>query len=133
MPIADQVSFTASQRRAIVALLVVGVGYAGWTWWANRTVVPDPQPESGIRASELADQIDLETADWQTLAILPGIGESKARAILRKRDERRARSPGERAFARPADLMMVDGIGAATVEKLRPYLYFPPPATQPVP
>ncbi len=123
--IAHDFSFTSRQRRVLVVLLLVAGLFFAIKWAINRSVVPDPQPAVGLRADELADRIDLETTDWQTLAILPGIGESKARDILRKRDELQSRTPGQRAFARAEDLYFVKGIGAATVEKLKPYLYFP--------
>jgi len=121
---AHHLAFTSRQRRVLIVLLVIGAMYAGGRWLRNRTVIADPQPESGSRAGELADRIDIEEADWQTLAILPGIGEKRARDILRKRDDLRLRRPGERAFKRIEDLLMIDGIGIATIDKLRPYLAF---------
>ncbi len=130
---AHHLAFTARQRRTLIGLLCVGAVAAGMLWVLNRSVVADPQPESGARAAELADQIDLESADWQTLAILPGIGEKRARDILAKRDELRQRRPGEPAFKRPEDLLVISGIGVATIEKIRPFLLFPgSPTTQSV-
>ncbi|MCH2170975.1 helix-hairpin-helix domain-containing protein [Myxococcota bacterium] len=55
--------------------------------------------------------VDLNHADSVTLEALPGIGASRARAILTER----ARKP----FENRLDLQRVRGIGARTVEELR--------------
>jgi hypothetical protein len=126
--------FSLTQRQIVVLamLLIIGSAFAALRWGYHRSLIPDPQPEIGERAHELADQIDLETADWSTLAVLPGIGPAKARDILAKRDELHLRNPGSRAFNKPEDLYMVKGIAAATVDKIRPFLLFPEsPATHP--
>ena len=89
--------------------------------------VSDPQPERSPRYGDLADRIDPNTADWQTLAALPGIGERRARDIVEYRERKRAqaRDPGLVVFDAPGDLLYVRGIGAATVAGMKPYLLFP--------
>lgn len=115
-------AFTPAQQRVLVVLLLALVTYGTVRYAMNRSSVPDPQPDQGERFSELADRINPNTADWQTLAVLPGIGEKRAKDIVAKREElSRRRTP---AFGAPEDLYMVDGIGSATVDKLRPYLDF---------
>ena len=56
--------------------------------------------------------ININTADVETLAQLPGIGTTKAQAIV---EDRTANGP----FASIDELDRVSGIGAATVEGLR--------------
>lgn len=58
------------------------------------------------------DRINLNTASEEELRTLPGIGESKARAIAVYRNE-------HGPFARTEDLMQVSGIGTSTYEKLK--------------
>ncbi|MFN3595246.1 MAG: ComEA family DNA-binding protein [Thiobacillaceae bacterium] len=58
-------------------------------------------------------QVDINTATQSELESLPGIGPSKARAIL---DYRRQHGP----FQSVDELAKVRGIGPATVERLRP-------------
>lgn len=56
--------------------------------------------------------VNINTANAETLAQLPGIGATKAQAIV---DDRNANGPFESA----EDLDRVSGIGKATVEGLR--------------
>lgn len=73
---------------------------------------------AGQSASTMAAQgpagLDLNAATMEDLDQLPGIGEVKARAIL---DERQRRG----GFRSVDELQEVNGIGPATLERLRPY------------
>ncbi|MFQ5461937.1 MAG: ComEA family DNA-binding protein [Phycisphaerae bacterium] len=74
----------------------------------------------------LQDRIDPNRVGWADLALLPGIGEVKATAIVAFR-ERQRQSQGHgaiRAFTTPADLRVVRGIGPKTVQRIAPYLRF---------
>lgn len=117
-------TYTSGQRQILILILCLMLIYVVARWINNPTYISDPQPSEGARASELADRIDPEYADWQTLAILPGIGQAKANLIVAKRQERQEASPGKRAFERPEDLYTVKGIGVSTVERIKPYLIF---------
>lgn len=64
--------------------------------------------------AEVEHRIDINTASVAELATLPGIGESKAKAIV----EYRAADP----FHAVEDLKKVKGIGDKTFESLRPNL-----------
>ncbi|TVP44197.1 MAG: ComEA family DNA-binding protein [Halomonas sp.] len=66
---------------------------------------------SGVLAQEVAP-ININTADAELLAELPGIGPSRAEAII---EEREANGPFESAD----DLVRVSGIGSATVDRMR--------------
>jgi competence protein ComEA len=78
-------------------------------------LVPD-RPELPVAdASELTLRLDLNRAAWYELVCLPGIGEVRAREIVRDRDER---GP----FASPDDLERVRGIGPVTIRKVRDFL-----------
>jgi competence protein ComEA len=69
---------------------------------------------SGLADPEIeAFPVDLNTADLATLQALPGIGRTRAEAILLHRIR-------HGPFRRLEDLDAVDGIGSLTREQLRP-------------
>lgn len=59
--------------------------------------------------------VDVNTATLEELMTLPGVGETRAQAIL---DHREAEGP----FSYPEDLMDVSGIGRSTFEQLANYI-----------
>lgn len=67
-------------------------------------------------AQDLAP-INVNTADAELLAELPGIGPSRAEAII---EERETNGPFESAD----DLARVSGIGSATVDRMRDQVAF---------
>ena len=98
----------------------------------NRSYISDPQPLRASREKELADRIDPNTADAATLSALPLIGDKRAEDIVKFRERYVADHAGKLAFERPADLLLIRGIGSATISQLSPYLIFPSePATRP--
>jgi len=118
-------AWTLPQRRALLLVLTAFGLILGIRLACNPAYVSDPQPDEPRRYHDLADRIDPNTADWQTLAALPTLGEKRARAITDYRDERLRDRPGEIVYKAPRDLMAIRGIGAAMVVTLRPYLIFP--------
>jgi len=103
--------------------LVVSIGL--WRYAANRSYVANPQPLHPSRESELADRIDPNNADAATLSALPLIGDKRADDIVKYRERYVANHPGRRAFEHPTDLLLIRGIGQATINQLEPYLIFP--------
>ena len=59
--------------------------------------------------------VNLNSATAEELSLLPGVGPTKAQAIIRYRTE-------HGAFKRVEDLAEVKGIGEKQLEKLRPHL-----------
>lgn len=71
---------------------------------------------SGVLAQEVAP-INVNTADAELLAELPGIGPSRAEALIEERE-----ANGD--FASAEDLERVSGIGPATVDRMRDQVTF---------
>ncbi len=65
-------------------------------------------------SSDIPSTVNLNTASKEELMNLPGIGESKAREIIKYREK----TP----FTKIDDLLNVNGIGEATFEKLKDYI-----------
>ena len=123
--------WTASQRGVLIALLGCFLAYLLVRHVLHPLYVSNPQPARPPRYADLADRIDPNTADWQTLAALPALGEKRAKTIVEYREAFTSKNPGSPAFQEPEDLLLVRGIGPSMLATLRPYLLFPPPATQP--
>lgn len=70
-------------------------------------------------------RIDPNTAPWEDLAALPGLGERTARRIVAYRQAQQAKGKSV-VFHRPEDLDPVEGIGPRLIEELAPQLRFPP-------
>jgi len=102
-------------------MLVGLLTYLGMRFGLDRTSVASPQPAEGLRAGELADRLDPNTATAAEIAAIPSVGEKLARAIVEDREDYLKRHPGERAFTKASDLLRVKGVGAAKVELLMGY------------
>jgi competence ComEA-like helix-hairpin-helix protein len=63
----------------------------------------------------LSGVVNINTATVEELQLLPGIGESRAKAVI----ELRKRNGG---FKSVDELTQVKGIGATALERLRPYV-----------
>jgi len=132
---ASRLTWTPRQRRVLLLLLTVLLVFLAVRYAFNPSYVSDPQADRPARFDEIVDKIDPNTADWATLAALPGIGEKRAKDIVAFREESQRYAPGMPVFARPYDLLKVKGIGLAMLEGMSPYLTFPNPAptTAPAP
>jgi len=64
-------------------------------------------------------QVDINTADWPALTLLPNIGETLARRIVAHRE-------ANGAFHRVDDLTNVRGIGEKTLAHLKPHCFVAP-------
>ncbi|MFS0839686.1 ComEA family DNA-binding protein [Paenibacillus sp. 1P03SA] len=93
----------------------------------GRAAVPVPETSTGGGAkAPAADKkipagplVDINTANLQQLMELPGIGESKGKAILAYR-ERHGK------FKRAEQLLDIKGIGEKMLAKMKPYLQISP-------
>lgn len=125
MDLKRHLTFDPSQKRVITVLLatLILAGFAKLAF--NRIYIADPQPPEGDLAGQLATKLDPNTATAAELSALPGLGEKRAAAIIAQREKVLKREPTTVPFKSLDDLLPVNGIGAAMIENLRPYLAFP--------
>jgi len=96
------------------------VRLASWVLLASLCLGAEPAA-SAASDSEITAvvTVNLNEASEAELVRLPGIGPSRARAIIAYRDRR--------PFKRPEEILNVHGIGRKTFRKLRPHLTVGPP------
>ena len=70
---------------------------------------------AGATVEESDGRIDINTADAMQLVTIPGIGETRAAAILAYREK-------NGPFAKVEDIMQVSGIKSALFEKMKDYI-----------
>jgi competence protein ComEA len=104
-----------TDQAVVAALTLAGlVGIAGY--WLSQGGARGRLIEIDRVTRESAHfQIDLNEADWPEISQLPGVGETLARRIV---ESRQAEGP----FNDIEELRRVRGIGAKTLERIRPYL-----------
>ena len=93
--------------------LIIGIGVkytVDQHFWLPGTEVVDTDPES------IKLKINLNNAEWYELIILPGIGETRAKAIVKYRKDKGA-------FLTIEQLSEVEGIGVETVKKIRDLVF----------
>ena len=81
-------------------------------WTVPKVGEPTIVTSNAGRVDLPVGKVDINTADAELLETLPGIGETRAQAIIRHREE-------HGPFQRIDDIVAVPGIGAATMEGLR--------------
>lgn len=92
------------------------LSYDAVTYEAAQSAFENEQTQSdGAEESDGEFPININTASCELLQKLPGIGQSKAQAIVEYREE----SGG---FGSVEDLLYVSGIGEKTLENLKPYI-----------
>jgi len=110
-----------SRRQVIVLSVLVALFAAGVFLLKHRgRVAPGEVELARGNPEEYRLVLDVNSATWQELSLLPGIGEEKARRIVAWREEH---GPLEKL----SDLEKVSGIGPKTAAAAEPYLTFGEP------
>jgi len=99
---------------ALTALCVAAAGGLAWRCAQRRARLGDEIAVRDDRVRMAAERIDPNTATVASLRRLPGIGPTKAQAIVAERRKRR--------FCRTDDLTRVHGIGPKTLRNITPLM-----------
>lgn len=111
----------------LVSLMALVLVASTWTSALSAQRRPAAAPDRAEEQHAAADSsagegvVNIQTASLDELQRLPGIGPSKAAAIVAQRERA--------AFRRIEDIMRVRGIGRATFRRLRPMLTVSGPTT----
>jgi len=117
-------SLIARGEQALLLLLALAV-VAGVAYRAARYYRLGAEPLEVVPPSDGPTyRINVNTADWVTLALVPGLGEALSKGIVAARNAR----PGGR-FVSLDDLKAVSGISDKLLAKLEPYLVLAPSDT----
>ena len=111
------------QHRILIFLLFCLMAAFIFHFSQNWLVVRDGLVIENNHAVELNFKINPNTATWQQLAQLPGVGPQKATDIIIYREQNNQQG-GKSAFSSPQDISNVKGIGPKTIEKISQYLIF---------
>lgn len=114
-PSGIQLWLRRADQATVAALILLGVGtlLAQWAYRGglrSRVIPIDSAPPIVFEW-----QVDVNTAAWPELSVLPEVGDQLARDIV---ENRRRHGP----FFSPADLRRVRGMGPKTVARITPYL-----------
>src|SRR3954451_22872356 len=101
--------WTLPQRQVVLAITTLLLAILGYRAFTRPTYVPAPLPAEGPRAAELISQIDPNVATWQEIALLPGLGEKRAKGIVAYREQFRIDHAGQVAFQHLEDLTNIKG------------------------
>ena len=106
---------TRSEQLLWAFCLAIGIGllsFQAWHRFSRSDDFIDIDRAPPLRAEY---QVDLNSADWPELTVLPGISETFARQIIEFRD---LQGPIQNVD----DLLNIPGIGEKRLAQLRPYL-----------
>lgn len=81
-------------------------------WTVPKVGEPTVVPSNAVSVESTSGKVDINSADAKLLETLPGIGETRAQAIIQHREE-------HGPFKRVDDIVAVPGIGSSTMEGLR--------------
>jgi len=108
------------QSFAFVISVCVAVCF-GWGFVSNSGV---SGPVSGQREIDLEDRINPNTAPLESLVRLPGLGVTRAGAIVAYRENFNGKTGSSPVFRDLHDLEKVDGIGPKTAQNVGEWLKF---------
>ena len=106
-----------------VAILLIST-CCGHQYYKNTWCIDKKTKTNIENLKVIEDRINPNNASWASLARLPGIGETLAKAIVEYRQINEPENKKQKCFYRTEDLDNVKGIGPVKCAQMRPYLIF---------
>ncbi len=107
----------AFPRGQVVAVVLLVAALAVTLYLARHRGRPSEVSLTPGDSAAYAFRVDINHASWEEIALLPGLGPAKARAIVAYREE-------HGPFKSASDLLAVPGIGEKTVSGITPGITF---------
>lgn len=101
-------------NRGLLFVVAICFTFLNASLFANEQTVP---PTSQPNMEQKVEQININTADLAALTRLPGIGKSKAQAIIQYRD-------AQGAFKSIEQLAEIKGLGTKSIKRIEQYVTF---------
>lgn len=120
-----QGEYKALKRQHLVFIMVLSllVVVFFWHYFQDQIFVGNDLTIDAKVAVSSPLIINPNTATWEELSLLPGIGPAKAKDIVKFRQQFQT-SPNSQTFQSAEDLTRITGIGPKTAEAMKPYLIF---------
>lgn len=112
--IQESFSFSPAERIAVVTFFLVFFLFHFYGYLHRERGEIKLVPLEG--AEEYHYRVDLNSAPWYELSLLPRVGDAIARRILEYREKKGG-------FKCIEDLLEIKGIGEKTLEELRPFVF----------
>jgi competence ComEA-like helix-hairpin-helix protein len=101
----------------LLAAVIIAGGIVAWQKYSpphpiEISLPPAPEPQNETNPAELPQKIDINRAEAWLLEALPGIGPSKAQAIIAYRQQ-------NGGFKHIIEITEVEGIGPAIYEEIK--------------
>jgi len=111
------------QMKIIYILIIILSIICLYNRYRNPLLISKQIIEKICISDNIVDKINPNTAEWQSLARLPGIGAEKAKAIVAYR-QAHANQEGKPCFHNMNELNKVKGIGPVICQQIAPYIIF---------
>jgi competence protein ComEA len=104
-----------TDQATVAAVVLVSIALMIGHWLYHGGLKGQMIEVDRVEPGSIAFTVDLNSAEWPELTVLPGVGETIAKRIVADREQ-------NGPFRDFDDLRRVRGIGPRTLERLTPYL-----------
>lgn len=111
--------WTDKNKPAVLVLCAAATAICLWNLSSSACVMTDRIPVDPVRVADASQKVNPNTASSASLQRLPGIGPTRAQAIIDYRSSRPAP-----AFRSDSDFQAIHGFGKGVIRQMSPFLTF---------